>query len=168
MRQSADNSDQFDSFENHPVAIPATDHAGPFVELQQSMSSRVDAISPFVDQLMRFITTLRARDGIEFEIDMALREALANAVTHGNKSDPNKRVHVVCRCGIDGEVFISVQDEGDGFDVTAVPDPTAPENQLSVHGRGIYLMHAFMDKVHFEQGGTVVQMRKYPTEKRGE
>jgi serine/threonine-protein kinase RsbW len=157
MRQNAYNSD---AYENYPVAIPATHHAGPFVELQQSMPSRLNAISTFVDQIMSFVTSLRIGDGSEIEI--ALREALANAVTHGNRNDPSNRVHVVCRCGIDGEVFITVRDEGEGFDLTAVPDPTAPENRLSVHGRGIYLMRAFMDKVQFEEGGTVVQMRKEP------
>ncbi len=59
-----------------------------------------------------------------------------------------------------GEVSIAVKDEGRGFDVNNIADPTAPENIGSVHGRGIYLMKALMDEVRFEEGGVVVQMRK--------
>jgi serine/threonine-protein kinase RsbW len=88
-----------------------------------------------------------------------LREALANAIIHGNHENPRKHVHVRCRCKPD-EVSISVKDEGRGFDINKVTDPTAPDNVGSLHGRGIYLMKAFMDEVHFEQGGVVVYMRK--------
>ena len=56
-----------------------------------------------------------------------------------------------------------IRDEGAGFDIRAVPDPTAPEHRMSTHGRGIYLMRALMDEVSFEEGGTVVCMRKGTT-----
>jgi serine/threonine-protein kinase RsbW len=69
---------------------------------------------------------------------------------------------VVCRCTTDGEVLITIQDEGEGFNSGAVPDPTVPENRLCTHGRGIYVMKTLMDEVDFEQGGTVVHMRKRP------
>ena len=62
-----------------------------------------------------------------------------------------------------GEVSITIRDQGLGFDSRMVPDPTAPENSLLPHGRGIYLMKAFMDEVCFEDGGKVVRMRKKPT-----
>jgi serine/threonine-protein kinase RsbW len=91
-----------------------------------------------------------------------VHEALANAVIHGNQLDPNKRVCVACRCYTDGEVSIAIRDQGRGFDSGSIPDPTAPENQLSSHGRGIYLMRASMDEVHFDEGGLVVRMRKKP------
>jgi anti-sigma regulatory factor (Ser/Thr protein kinase) len=70
-----------------------------------------------------------------------------------------KHVHVSCRCEPD-EVSITVRDEGQGFDINKVPDPTTPENIRSVHGRGIYVMKALMDEVRFEEGGAVVHMRK--------
>jgi serine/threonine-protein kinase RsbW len=142
--------------------VPRTFRSVPFVEVRQSLPSQVAAISPFVDQLMRFITKFRAVDGGEVDIDIALREALANAVIHGNQEDSRKRVYVVCRCTTDGEVSITIQDEGEGFDSDAVPDPTALENRLFTHGRGIYAMKTLMDEVDFEQGGTVVYMRKKP------
>ena len=134
----------------------------PYVELWQSLPSQVEAISPFLDQLMRFITRFRKRDGSEVDIEIAVRETLTNAVVHGNHEDPKKRVFVTSRCKEDGEVSITIRDEGQGFDSRAVPDPTAPENVLSSHGRGIYLMRTLMDEVSFAEDGTVVKMRKRP------
>jgi serine/threonine-protein kinase RsbW len=142
---------------------PQTLRSVSFVELRQSLASQVALISPFVDQLMRFIAKRRNKEDSELDIEMALREALANAIVHGNQEDPHKRVYVACRCTTAGEISITVQDEGQGFDSNAVPDPTTPENRLVKHGRGIYLMKALMDEVHFEQGGAVVYMRKSPT-----
>ena len=141
---------------------PQTPRSVPFAELRQSLASQVALISPFVDQLMRFIAKRRNKEDSELDIEMALREALANAIVHGNQEDPHKRVYVTCRCTTDGEVSITVQDEGQGFNGNALPDPTTPENRLVKHGRGIYLMKALMDEVRFEQGGAVVYMRKKP------
>jgi serine/threonine-protein kinase RsbW len=140
--------------------FPRNGHSVPFVELRQSLSSRVAAISPFVEQLMRFVLYFRRVDGGEIDIETALREALANAVIHGNGDDSRKSVYVTCRCYMDGEVSITVRDEGRGFNSNAVPDPTFLENLLFTHGRGIYLMKTLMDEVSFEEGGSVVRMRK--------
>ena len=141
---------------------PQTSRSVPFVELRQSLSSQVALISPFVDRLMRLVAVCLNQEGSEPEIAMALREALANAILHGNQEDRHKRVYVTCRCTTDGEVSITVQDEGQGFDSNAVPDPTTPENRLVKRGRGIYLMKMLMDEVRFEKGGAVVSMRKKP------
>lgn len=141
---------------------PQTLRSVPFVELRQSLPSQVALISPFVGQLMRFIAKCRNQEDSGLEIEMALREALANAIVHGNQEDRHKRVYVACRCTTDGEVSITVQDEGQGFDSNAVPDPTTPENRLVKHGRGIYLMKTLMDEIRFEHGGAVVYMRKKP------
>jgi serine/threonine-protein kinase RsbW len=140
--------------------LPRSDHSVPFVELRQSLPSKVGAISPFVDQLMSFILNFRTADGSETDIEMALHEALANAVIHGNGENSYKRVYVACRCYTDGEVSITVRDGGQGFDNNAIPDPTFRENLLFTHGRGIYLMKTLMDEVSFEEGGAVVTMRK--------
>jgi serine/threonine-protein kinase RsbW len=140
--------------------VPRIFHSAPLVEFQQSFPSQIQAISPLVDLLMRFILNFRTRDGSEIDIEMALREALANAVIHGNGENSSKRVYVECRCYISGEVSITIRDEGRGFDTNAVPDPTTPENRLLSHGRGIYLMKTLMDEVSFESSGAVVHMRK--------
>ena len=140
--------------------LPRNGHSAPFVELRQSLPSKVAAISPFTEQLMRFILKFRMGDGSETDIEMALFEALANAVIHGNDDNSCKSVYVTCRCYMDGEVAITVRDEGRGFDNSAVPDPTFRENLIFTHGRGIYLMKTLMDDVLFEEGGAVVTMRK--------
>lgn len=104
----------------------------PYVELEQSLPSELTAISP--DQLMVFIHKFREADGSEVDIEIALREALANAVAHGNHENPHRRVYVTCRCSTEGEVSITVRDEGRGFDNRAVPDPTTPGNVEFTHG----------------------------------
>ncbi len=137
----------------------AYDQGGPCIELERSLPSEVAAISPFVDKLMLLIRKCGCVPEGDSDVEVALREALANAIIHGNHENPRKHVHVRCRCKPD-EVSIAVKDEGRGFDVNNIADPTAPENIGSVHGRGIYLMKALMDEVRFEEGGVVVQMRK--------
>ena len=120
--------------------LPCTSDDVSFVELPQSFPSQIHAISPFVDQLMSFIAKSRNKDGNEADIEMALIEALENAVVPANCEHSHKRVYVTCRCTAEGEVSITVQDEGQGFDTGTLPDPTAPENRLRTSGRGIYLM----------------------------
>jgi serine/threonine-protein kinase RsbW len=135
------------------------DHRNPHIALVCSLPSEVTAISPFVDRLMPLLCDFGCIPEGESDVEIALREALANAIVHGNHEDRRKYVHVTCRCEPD-EVSIAVKDEGKGFDVENVPDPTAPENIGSLHGRGIQLMKALMDEVRFEEGGVVVHMRK--------
>ena len=146
-----------------PAALAAMPQPRPFAELRQSLASRAD-ISPVIDRMMRFIKTLvkesYSADGTEMNIELAVREALANAVIHGNRESPNKRVHFTCRCNLDGKVIFTIRDEGQGFNPETVPDPTEQNNLLRTHGRGIWLMHALMDEVTFQQNGTVVCMRK--------
>jgi serine/threonine-protein kinase RsbW len=101
-------------------------------------------------------TAKESEEGIE----VAIYEALANAMIHGNHENQEKRVHVACRCSMDGEVLISVRDEGEGFESRVVPDPTEAQRLLLTHGRGLHLMKALMDEVSFEENGTVVRMRK--------
>lgn len=125
-----------------------------------ALPSEVTAISPSVDKLMLLIKQCRCAPGNEIDVEIALREAVENAVIHGNHEDPRKHVHIRCRCEAEVEVSIVVRDEGQGFDTNALPDPTAPGAIESSHGRGIYLIKALMDDVHFEDGGAIVRMRK--------
>jgi serine/threonine-protein kinase RsbW len=113
---------------------------------------------------MRFIRFFMENGGttkeVEEGIEIAIHEALANAVIHGNHENQEKQVHVACRCSMDGEVLITVRDEGKGFDSRLVPDPTEAQRLLLSHGRGLHLMKTLMDEVSFEENGTVVRMRK--------
>jgi len=143
-------------------------HSAPFAEMRWSLASERAAISPFVTQLIAFIRTFIRKhgymDGTEEDIETAVREALANAVIHGNQEDPRKRVYVACGCALDGEISITVRDDGQGFDAGVLPDPTDRNNLLLSHGRGIYLIRALMDEVSFEEHGKVVCMRKKLTD----
>jgi|GEM_PF-1420195 len=155
---------EFDTAQTYSIALQLdTVLREEFVEFTYSLSSNVAMVSPFIDQLMRKINILGRMDGTEVDIEVALREALLNAVIHGNREDPGKYVYLRVRCRADGEVSMAIRDEGAGFEIDSVPDPTAPENRMSTHGRGIYLMRALMDEVAFEEGGTVVHMRKRPS-----
>ena len=82
-------------------------------------------------------------------VGMAMREALANAIKHGNKLNPDKRVLVMMRIVPADEIFIAIEDEGEGFDPTRLADPTDEENVLRASGRGVFYMKSFMDTVEF-------------------
>lgn len=95
-------------------------------------------------------------------VDVAVREAVANAIKHGNAQDPGKQVHVDLFLE-GGDVVIQVEDEGVGFDPDQLRDPLAPENLLKPNGRGIFYMKSFMDDIHYGPrpgGGTIVTLRK--------
>jgi serine/threonine-protein kinase RsbW len=95
-------------------------------------------------------------------VDVAVREALANAIKHGNEQNPSKQVHV--DFVVEGEeLVIRVEDEGVGFDPAQLGDPLAPENLLRPNGRGIFYMKSFMDEIQYGAGpggGTMVTLRK--------
>ncbi len=93
---------------------------------------------------------------------MALREALANAIKHGNEQDLAKRVHLEMDVK-DHTLRIRIRDEGTGFDPGEVVDPLAPENRFKTSGRGIFYMKTFMDEVRFSRadgGGMEIVLTK--------
>jgi serine/threonine-protein kinase RsbW len=131
------------------------------LEIDSWMPSKIQAISPLVDRLMRLIERSLCVQGAEFDVALALREALGNAVIHGNQEDPKKKVHIRCRCGPGNELTIVVRDQGKGFDFGKVAgDSFSSSDPAAAHGRGILLMKAYMDDVHFARGGSEVHMRK--------
>src|SRR6266850_237641 len=86
------------------------------LEIDSWMPSKIQAISPLVDRLMRLIEGSQCVPGAEPDVELALREALDNAVVHGNQEDPETKVHIRCRCGPGNEISIVVTDQGNGFD----------------------------------------------------
>ena len=97
------------------------------------------------------------------KIGMAVREAMVNAVVHGNRYNANKRVHLTV--GVDsGRMTVRIADQGEGFDMSMLPDPLAEENLLRQSGRGILLIRAFVDRFHvrrLDPAGTEVTLVKY-------
>ena len=130
------------------------------LEIDSWMPSKIQAISPLVDRLMRLIEGSQCDPGERFDIELALREALDNAVVHGNQQDPDTKVHIRCRCRPGNEISIVVTDQGKGFDFEKIVGNGISSEPASEHGRGIQLMKACMDDVRFERGGSEVHMRK--------
>jgi serine/threonine-protein kinase RsbW len=133
---------------------------GSLLEIDAWMPSEIKAISPLVERLMRLIEGSHCITGEEPAVELALREALNNAVVHGNRLDAHKLVHVRCGCHVGKGISITVSDQGQGFDPSAVPDPLSVDNLEAEHGRGIHLMKLAMDEVSFEQRGAEVHMFK--------
>ena len=93
-------------------------------------------------------------------VQLALQEAVANAIRHGCRGDVSKHVQCSVSCDESGEVVMVVRDPGPGFDPSAMADPLDAANILKSGGRGIFLMNELMDDVQFGDGGREVQMRK--------
>jgi serine/threonine-protein kinase RsbW len=92
---------------------------------------------------------------------VALDEAFVNAVKHGNKSDPNKLVRITAEL-TPQEASFTVEDEGEGFDITKIPDPCDPANLFRTSGRGVLLIYNIMDEVEYNAQGNRVKMVKRP------
>ena len=106
-----------------------------------------------------------SRDGIT----MAVREAMINAVLHGNAYDPNKRVNLSLEQN-DRELVVTISDEGRGLDPDEIPDPLAEENLMKQSGRGIFIIRAFMDEVRFrklEPGTEITLIKRIPADDLG-
>jgi serine/threonine-protein kinase RsbW len=127
-----------------------------------SLPSRIETVATAAAAVAQFIGRSGMSDDAAFGIDMAVREAVTNAVLHGNRQDENKTVDIVLKSSPDA-VEISVHDQGPGFNPESVPDPTTTENILKTSGRGIFFMRTFMDEVDWlirPEGGTTVRMLK--------
>src|ERR1700722_14419734 len=106
----------------------STDEQPSSAHFEVSLPADITAISPVVGWVMRLVGELEYAAGKEFEIEMALREALANAVLHGCKADPAKKID----CSVTGDrehgITIVVRDPGNGFDPSSIPSPTDDSN----------------------------------------
>ena len=124
-----------------------------------SRYDHIDLIQVVVDDALG---RLGLDDDSRHWVSIAVREAVANAIKHGNQQDPEKEVQV--ELALEGdEAVIRVEDRGQGFDPAKVGDPLSPENLLRPNGRGIFYMKSFMDEITYDnlpQGGTRVTMRK--------
>jgi serine/threonine-protein kinase RsbW len=132
------------------------------LEVRTWVRSEIDLISPLVEWVMGLIAASRCVSGKEEYVELALREALGNAMLHGNRLQAHKLVHIRCCIECCKGAYLVISDQGEGFDPKTLPNPLAVENLESEHGRGIHLMKLAMDEVSFERGGTEVHMRKKP------
>ncbi len=130
------------------------------MQLDMTLPAKREAVDPAVQQIMAEVRKTNRVTGKEDDIELALSEALANAVVHGCQSDPTKTVECCVVCDAKRGLLIVVRDPGTGFDPASVPVPTAAENLYSDHGRGVYLMNQLMDEVQYHKNGTEIHMVK--------
>jgi serine/threonine-protein kinase RsbW len=126
------------------------------------LPSRVEVVAEAAAAAAKVVSRAGFTDEAAFGVDMAVREAVTNAVLHGNRQDEAKSVEITFTVS-PAALEIEVRDRGMGFDPESVPDPTDAQNVLKTSGRGIFFMRTFMDEVswsHHPEGGTVVHMTK--------
>lgn len=132
------------------------------LQMELSVESRVENLELVQMVIEETMTRLEIAGRTCYEVGMAVREAVANAIKHGNRSTPERKVQVEMDL-LPGELVIRVRDEGSGFDPERVSDPLAPVNLLRPGGRGILFMREFMDGIDYTfglNGGTQVTLRK--------
>jgi serine/threonine-protein kinase RsbW len=105
------------------------------------------------------VTRLGYNSQSQFAIKLALEEALINAIKHGNRFDPKKKVHIEAKVS-PKQFEVTIEDEGPGFRRGTIPDPTLEENLEKCSGRGILLMEAYMNSVRWTRGGRRVKLVK--------
>jgi serine/threonine-protein kinase RsbW len=130
------------------------------LKLSVTLSADRKAVDPVVASVMNVVREMKCADGREHEIELALSEALANAVVHGASADPAKIVECDVACDQEHGMLIVVRDPGPGFDPASLANPCVGENIYSSHGRGIYLINQLMDEVQFHKNGTEIRMIK--------
>jgi anti-sigma regulatory factor (Ser/Thr protein kinase) len=119
-----------------------------------------EAISAVTEGIERMLRDKGWSEDEVIRVELAAREALANAIRHGCAGDKSKQIQCCVTYEDPGEVVIVIRDPGPGFDVGSVPDPMEPQNMFRSSGRGVYLINQLMDEVGFRDGGREVEMRK--------
>lgn len=114
-----------------------------------SLIENIQVVESFIDNAKE---EFEINDDIYGNIMISVTECISNAIVHGNENDAQKMVHLELYLQ-PGVLSFCIEDEGQGFDFTSLPDPTAPENLEKTSGRGIFLMRQLSDEVKFENGG---------------
>lgn len=133
-----------------------------FSNVDQYLESSLDTVEVTENHVLELAQQCGLPEEDAYQLGYAVREAMVNAVVHGNRYSANKRVHLVVR-KVDSIFEVVIEDEGQGFDEGRQNDPLAEENLLAQSGRGLMIIRAFVDEVDIgktESGGTRVAMRK--------
>ena len=136
--------------------------AGFAIHQEWNLPAGEDGVTPAVDEMVAFIARTGIVAGHESAIELALQEAVSNAVVHGCDGDASKTVHCWIGCDPVTGVVMVIRDPGPGFDITTPPDPLGDAGLMADHGRGLYLIRSLMDDVCYERGGTELHMWKRP------
>jgi len=130
-----------------------------------NLESTIASVSAVEETALGYAHAAGFAPDVAAHLALVAGEAAANAVIHGNRYDPEKRVTATFEIS-DSALTIKLADQGDGLDPDTIPDPLAPENLLRSSGRGVFLMRTFMDEVHFRRlaPGTEICMIKHRTQ----
>lgn len=134
----------------------------PVVVADQMLESSLESVDYGEERAKAMADEFGLAEDDAYQVGYAVREALVNAVVHGNRYSANKRVHFVLRRSA-SLLEVEIEDEGEGFAADAQADPLAAENILNQSGRGIMIIRAFVDEVAIERsarGGTRVVLKK--------
>lgn len=138
---------------------------GVILKIKQDLPSDLSLLDDAVTGIVAMIKSAGCRDDAE-KVDLAVREALTNAMVHGNRCDQSKRVHISVKLYKDRGLLIVVKDAGHGFDPNQVPNPLRGPGRFSNHGRGLFLIKKCMDRIRFKfDSGTSIYMRRYSDSK---
>ena len=132
--------------------------------VSHTMESTLESVNKAEEMADKAASQAGFDEDVRGGISMAVREAMINAVMHGNGYSPDKRVKLSFEQS-GGNLVITIKDEGAGLNPDEVPDPLAPENLMKQSGRGIFLMRAFMDDVKFrklEPGTEITLIKRVP------
>ncbi len=129
------------------------------VKVDVDLSADLENIDDVINEVQTIMRNMECGCEREMEIELALREALANAIVHGCKQDPHKQVCCTIICEEERGMLLVVRDPGEGFDPAKLPNPTRGENLYSEHGRGIFMINQLVDSVSYQSGGTEIRMR---------
>ena len=144
----------------HPMANDQSREIQPTI--QAKLDSTLDSVDQAEAMVRKTAVEIGFRDDDLHDIGMAVREAMVNAVVHGNRYNLKKKVHL--SIGREPErLSIRIRDEGEGFELNDLPDPLAEENLLRQSGRGLLLIQAFVDEFQMHRvppNGTEVTMVK--------
>jgi len=126
-------------------------------KIKISISSEIANIVRIESFIESFTTHFHLSDALFGKVSLSVIEAVNNAILSGNKRDPHKSVTLTAAC-TSHDFRVTVEDEGEGFDYTHIPDPTLPDNINKVTGRGLYLMKTLSDELIFEKNGAKVTL----------
>ena len=128
-------------------------------KIEFEVPSLISLMHGILDYLMRRVEKIGVVNSENSNLFIALDEAFVNAVKHGNKFDATKLVRITAEVSTK-EARFTIEDEGEGFNVKAIPDPTNVENLFKTSGRGVLIIHNVMDEVHYNERGNRLEMIK--------
>ncbi len=160
----------FDEDELKTIVTTVLDYKSQFVDRREyvqslretiefELPSSISLMPTVLGYLMRRVEKLGVVEAEQSNLFVALDEAFVNAVKHGNKFDASKLIRIAAEVS-KKEAKFTIEDEGEGFDINAIPDPLDPENLFKTSGRGVLFIYKIMDEVKYNERGNRLTMVK--------